>query len=469
MQHYINILSISIIIYFIILNLSYFILFVMSYIGISEYQKKSKLNNYLKIYQSKLTPPISLIVPAYNEETTIVKNIYSFLSQFDYPEYEVIVVNDGSKDNTLNKILSEFKCEIYEFPYRKVIDTKKIKYLYRSKKFENLIIIDKENGGKADALNAGINVSRYPYFGSIDADTLLEKDSYLKVMIPIIDNPNNVIATGGIVGVLNGCTVYNNKIMEIDLPKNVLSRFQVIEYLRAFLFGRYAWTRLNALPLISGAFGLFKKEAVLNINGYSTEITNKLTVGEDIDLIIRLHKYYLKNKIEYKIIFVPDPMSWTQVPEDLKTLKNQRARWHKGLMETLIQNKEAIFNYDYKVVGMLSLPYYLIFELLSPVIELLGYVIFPYFFYKKWISLDIFILFLIVSFLLGTITSLLAVFLEVKTFNRYKKIKDILLIFLYAFLENFGYRQMTLFFRLIGFKDFFLRKKHWGEMKRKEF
>lgn len=469
MNYYIKISSIFMISYFMILNFSYFILFLISYIGISKYQKTSKLNNYLKIYQSKLTPPISLIVPAYNEETTIIKNINSFLSQFDYPEYEIIVVNDGSKDSTLNKILREFDCEIYEFPYRKVISTKKIKYLYKSKKFKKLIIIDKENGGKADALNAGINVSKYPYFGSIDADTLLERDSYLKVMIPIIDNPNNVIATGGIVGVLNGCSVNNNKINEINLPKNILSKFQVIEYLRAFLFGRYAWTRINALPLISGAFGLFKKEAVLNINGYSTEMTNKMTVGEDIDLIIRLHKYYLKNRLKYNIIFVPDPMSWTQVPEDLKTLKNQRARWHKGLIETLMQNKEILFNFNYKVVGLLSLPYYLIFELLSPVIELTGYAIFPYFFYKKWISLDIFVLFIVVSFFLGIITSLLAVFLEIKTFNRYKKIKDILNIFLYAVLENFGYRQMTLFFRLIGFKDFFFRKNHWGEMKRKEF
>lgn len=463
----ITITSYLILFYFLSINLSYIIFFIVSYFGISKYKTTLKLNDYMRVYQSKLTPPISLLVPAYNEELTIIKNIKAFLSEFDYPEYEVIVINDGSKDRTLKVVLEEFQCFLYDYPVRKVIDTKEIVNIYRSSIDKRLIVVDKKNGGKADALNTGINVSRYPYFGSIDADTILEPSSYLKVMIPVVNDSGNVIATGGIVGVINGCNVSENKIISVNYPQNILAKFQVVEYLRAFLFGRYAWTVINALPIISGAFGLFKKEAVAKVGGYSSSKTGKGTVGEDMDLIIRLHKYYLENKLEYKIVFVPDPLSWTQVPEDLVTLKNQRSRWHRGLMETLYENRKVLFNKKYGKIGLLSLPYYLIFEFMAPIVELYGYLSFPFFFFTGKISFEIFALFLILSVLLGVLISILAVFLEVITFNRYKDIADIFKLFLYAIAENFGYRQMTLVFRLVGIFQYFRKKTHWGDMKRK--
>lgn len=466
MKELVDIISIGVLIYFFLLNISYLILFLVSYDGIRKYKKRSNLNNYLKIYQSKLTPPISLLVPAYNEEDTIIKNINSFLSQFNYPEYEVIVINDGSKDSTLKKVLNTFDCRLENFPYKKIIETKDIKNIYISNKDPRLKIIDKENGGKADALNAGINISKYPYFGSIDADTILEKDSYLKVMVPVIDNPNNVIATGGIVGVINGCKVNENRIEEIKYPKNILAAFQVVEYLRAFLFGRYAWTRLNALPLISGAFGLFKKEAVFQINGYSSDKTTKSTVGEDMDLVIRLHKYYLEKKLNYQIIFVPDPLSWTQVPEDYNTLKNQRSRWHRGLMETFKQNKTMVFNKKYGRIGLLALPYYLFFEMFAPIIEVSGYILLPYFYMTGQIDTRIFIIFFIVAVILGVFVSMLAVFLELLTFNRYKNIKDLAKLLVFSILENFGYRQLTMLFRIRGIWQYIRKNEHWGEMKR---
>lgn len=466
MQEFIDFISLFILFYFFLMNISYFLLFLVSYNGIKKYKKQSNLNNYLKIYQSKLTPPISLLVPAYNEEDTIIKNINSFLSQFNYPEYEVIIINDGSKDTTLEKILNTYDCRLENFPYKKNLKTKNIKNIYISNKDSRLKIIDKENGGKADALNAGINICKYPYFGSIDADTLLEKDSYLKVMVPVIGNPNNVIATGGIVGVINGCKVNENKIEEIRYPKNILAGFQVVEYLRAFLFGRYAWTRLNALPLISGAFGLFKKEAILKINGYSSKQTMTSTVGEDMDLVIRLHKYYLENKLDYQIIFVPDPLSWTQVPENLNTLGNQRARWHRGLMETFSQNNTMLFNKNYGKIGILVLPYYFIFEMLAPLIELIGYIVFPYLYFNQQISLDIFIVFFMVSVVFGVFISMLAVFLELLTFNRYKNFKDLIKLLIFSILENIGYRQLTMIFRVKGVWQYLRKNKQWGEMKR---
>jgi cellulose synthase/poly-beta-1,6-N-acetylglucosamine synthase-like glycosyltransferase len=441
-------------------------LFLISLFGIQKYRRDLKLNNFMLIYQSKLTPPISLIVPAYNEENTILNNIETFLYGFNYPEYEVVVVNDGSSDKTLKLIIEKFDCEVYDSPYKKSIETKNILGMYRSKKDRRLIVVDKENGGKADALNVGINISSFPYFGSIDADTILEKDSYFKVMLPVLNNPDEVVATGGIVGVINGCKFSGNNIQEIRFQGNILEKLQVIEYLRAFLFGRYAWTVINALPLISGAFGLFQKKAVIECGGYSTEVTKKNTVGEDMELVIRLHKYLKKNKRKYKIVFVPDPLSWTQVPSDIKTLKNQRSRWHRGLMETILRNKALLFNPKYGNVGLLSMPYYLIFEMLSPIIELMGYLLIPYFYFRNLISIEIFSLFFIFSVLFGVFISVCAVFLETITFNRYKSNKTVSKIYMYAILENFGYRQITLIFRLIGFFQYIFKYKKWGKMKR---
>lgn len=461
-------ISLFIIVYFVLINFSYIFFFCVSYVGITRYKKTVKLNNYVSVYQSKLTPPISLLVPAYNEEHTIIKNVNAFLSFFNYPEYEIIVINDGSKDKTLELLLEKYECKIYNYPVRRRLDTKNIRNVYRSSIDPRLVVVDKENGGKADALNVGINVSKYPYFGSIDADTILEPDSYLKVIMPMIEDPEKVIASGGIVGVINGSIVNENKIEKIIFPKHFLAGFQVVEYLRAFLFGRYAWTLINALPLISGAFGLFKKEAVFSVGGYSTAKTKKGTVGEDMDLVIRLHKYHLENKIPYKIMFVPDPLSWTQVPEDVKTLRNQRSRWHRGLIETLTENKDMILKPKYGKIGMIALPYYIVFELLSPVVELAGYILLPIFYFTGMIEWTTFIVFLLVGIFLGVLVSLFAVFLESMTFRRYKKVRDMFKMIFFAVLENLGYRQMTLFFRLRGFWQYYRKDEKWGEMKRKK-
>ncbi|BDU51253.1 glycosyltransferase [Haliovirga abyssi] len=468
MEKVIFIISIVVITYFILINLGYILLFITSYRGILKYKRRTKLYNYINMYQSNQTPPISLLVPAYNEEAVIIKNINAFLNNLNYPEYEIIVINDGSKDETLKKVLQEFKCEVYSYPYRKDINTKSVKRIYRSKINNNLIVVDKENGGKADALNVGINISKYPYFGSIDADTILERDSYLKVITPILSDPKRVIATGGIVGVVNGCKISGNRVEEINFPKTILAKFQVVEYLRAFMFGRYAWALINALPIISGAFGLFKKSAVILVGGYSSETTLKSTVGEDMELVIRLHKYFRDNKIEYKISFVPEPLSWTEVPEDIETLKNQRSRWHRGLIETLASNKDMFFKKRYGTIGFLSFPYYYIFELLAPIIELMGYLLLPYFYISGMLDRNVFVLFFSLSILLGVLISGFAVFLEMMTFRRYKKFKDNSKLFFYGILENFGYRQMLLLFKLNGFFQYILKQQHWGIMKRKE-
>jgi cellulose synthase/poly-beta-1,6-N-acetylglucosamine synthase-like glycosyltransferase len=464
-----EIIALLFLIYFTILNISYLVIFIFSYVGIKKYRKKIQLNNYMLIYQSRFTPPISLIVPAYNEEGSIIKNTNVFLSNFDYPEYEVIVVNDGSKDGTLLKLINEYECEIGDYPYKRTLMTKSVINIYTSRKYTNLKVIDKINGGKADALNVGINVSKYPYFGSIDADTILERNSYMKVIMPAINDPERVIATGGIIGVLNGSKIEENRVSEVKFPDNILAKFQVIEYLRAFLFGRYAWSIVNTLPIISGAFGLFKKSAVIECVGYSTEKTKFHTVGEDMELVMKLHKYFREKKRDYRIVFVPDPLSWTEVPEDLKTLSNQRGRWHRGLMEVMWSNKKMLFNYKYGLLGMVAMPYYLIFEMAAPLIEIAGYIMLPYFYFKGLIELDIFLLFLIIAVLVGVLNSLLALFLEMITFRHYRRLKDIFEMALFAVLENFGYRHLTLLFRVKGIIKQIMGSKEWGKMKRKGF
>ena len=469
MKNFAEIISLMFLGYFIIMNLSYFAIFIMSYTGIRRYRKRMPLNNYLLIYQSRFTPPISLIVPAYNEEGSIIKNVNVFLSNFDYPEYEVIVVNDGSSDGTLLKMLEEYECEIGDYPYKKSLLTKPILNIYTSRKYKNLKIVNKINGGKADALNAGINVSKYPYFGSIDADTILERNSYMKVILPVINNPRRVVATGGIIGVINGSKIVENRIEEINFPKNILAKFQVVEYMRAFLFGRYAWSIVNALPIILGAFGLFKKSAVLQCGGYSTEKTKFYTVGEDMELVMKLHKHFREKKEKYKIEFVPDPLSWTEVPEDIKTLANQRGRWHRGLMEVMWSNKNMLFNYKYGILGIVAMPYYLIFELAAPVVEILGYIMMPYFYLNNMITVDVFIMFLSIAVMVGVMNSLLAICLEMITFRHYRRLKEIMAMVCFAILENFGYRHLTMLFRIRGMIQQIMGKNSWGIMKRKGF
>jgi len=442
--------------YFLLQNLVYFVLFLISYFGIKNYKKDLKLNNFMTVYNSKLTSPMSFLISVNNEEKSISKNIKDFLEKFNYPEYELIIINDGSTDNTLVELVNEFECEAYNYPYKKSLATKQINGIYRSNLDNRIIIIDKVFGGKADALNAGINIAKYPYFGSIDSDTVLENASYFKVMFPVLNSSEEVIAMGGIVGVANSVDASRDRQDMTKLRGNILVKFQVIEYLREFLLGRYAWTRINGLPIISGAFGLFQKKAVIECGGYHLGLSKQSTAGEDMELVIRLHKYFTKKKKKYKIVFVPDILSWTKVPENIGKLIQQRVRWQHGLMETLSKNRELLFNYKHKMVGMVSMPFYLLFAFLAPVVEVMAYIIIPYAYFTDKISLESVSMFLFVAIGLGILISICSVFLETLTFNRYKGTSNIIKIYFYAILENFGYKQLGAVFRFFGLIRFFI-------------
>jgi cellulose synthase/poly-beta-1,6-N-acetylglucosamine synthase-like glycosyltransferase len=436
------------------------ILFISAFALRKEFQldRKQTYEDYLSEYNSK---PISIIVPAYNEEVGIIQSVRSLLS-INYPTYEIIVVNDGSKDQTLEVMINHYDMVEIHKVIRKQIETKPIKRIYQSKLLPYLYLVDKDNGGKADALNVGLNISHFPYVCSLDGDSVLESDAFLKVMKPIIDSNEEVIASGGSIRIANGCEIENGTIRNIGLSNNPLVIMQIIEYLRAFLMGRVGLSKHNLLLIISGAFGVFSKHWVLQAGGYKTD-----TVGEDMELVVRIHRLLKERRIDKKIVYVPDPVCWTEVPESIVYLRRQRSRWHRGLFESLWTHRKLTLNPKYGSIGFISFPYFWIVEFLGPVVELSGYlfIIFSLFLGGVYIEFAILIFFL--SCLYGSFFSMAAVLLEEWSLRRYPRIGQIIKLFLYSLSETLWYRPLTLFWRCEGIWQTIKGETSWGEMKRK--
>lgn len=426
-------------------------------------RKKYNKYEFEEISTSKLTPPVSILVPAYNEENTIIGSMKSFLNM-NYPEYEVIIINDGSNDLTLDKLIEHFHLVKTNQPFRKQINTVEIKDIYYSIQFPQLKVIDKNNGGKADALNAGLNLSNYPYFCAVDADSILEHDALVKTMRPFMEGIDDVIACGGIVRIANGCKIRDGRVLEVGLPRNPIALHQVIEYLRSFLMGRLGFSAINNLLIVSGAFGVFRKKEVLLINGYNTN-----SIGEDMELVIRLQRFLYDEKKSSKVLFLPDPVCWTEAPSNLRDLYKQRSRWHLGLLQCLWEHKKAIFNPKYKFMGMFALPYFLFVELLGPTIELIGFILLLIGLYFDLVSIPFAILFFVFTLLFGIFLSLSAVFMEEYSLKRYPKIRDLFILTLYSFIENFWYRQLNSIWRTWAFLRALKRDFSWGDIKRSGF
>jgi cellulose synthase/poly-beta-1,6-N-acetylglucosamine synthase-like glycosyltransferase len=446
--------------YYGIVNLVYTILLTISIFVIFRHIKRIKYSQAENLDSSPEVPPISILLPAYNEEKVVVQAINSVLS-LNYPIFEVIVINDGSDDGTLENLVSIFKLRKIDLVYRNIIKTKRVKGFYHNSELPNLIVIDKENGGKSDALNCGINASKSPYFCSIDADSLLENDAFLRLIAPVMESTTPIIACGGVVRVLNGTKVKDSLVKKIDLPNSMLALFQIVEYLRSFLFGRVGWDALNSILILSGTFSLFNKSAVLSVGGYRRE-----NVTEDMELVIRLHKYHIDERKPYKIKFIPDPICWTEVPENLKMLGRQRRRWHLGLTQCIVQNR-MLFNPRYGKLGLFILPYYLIFELLGPIIEILGYIVVPLSYLFGLLSTDFFLLFLILAIFYGIFLSTIGVFLGELTHRRYPKWNHFFRLLVYGVLENFGYRQMNSYWRLQAIILYMFGRKKWEHVEEK--
>ena len=410
------------------------------------------------------TLPISMLVPAYNEEETVVENIRSMLT-LHYPNFEVVVINDGSKDGTLEAAIEAFELKPIKRPYETEVPHQAIRELYGSPNHPNLTVIDKENGGKADALNAGINLSRFPLFCAVDADSLLESDALLRAVQPFAEDPDRVVAVGGTVRIANGCTVRAGRVEHIGIPSNLLALFQIVEYLRAFLMARLAWSHFNALMLVSGAFGIFKRSTAVVVGGYDTD-----TIGEDLELIVKLHRHMHETGQDYDIKFIPDPVCWTEAPESLRVLARQRMRWQRGALETFFKHIRMLGNPRYGAPGMIGYPHILLVDVLGPPTELLGYILLPAFWYLGIIQWEIMAAFLALTFVFGIFVSVGSLVLEEMELKRFPKAGHLLVLLGIAIIENFGYRQINSFWRIAGFWQYVSgAKSSWGEMTRKGF
>lgn len=433
---------------------------------IKDYMHRCRFTDYNVLASSDHAPSLSLIAPAYNEGATIIENVKSLLS-IHYPNFEVIIVNDGSKDDSLSKLVTAYDLLPAEGPLEEHLATKPIRGVYRSRNpvYKKLTVVDKVNGGKADALNVGINVSDNNYIVCIDVDCILEQDAMLKLTRPFLDDGGaRVIATGGVVRIANSCEVQDGKIVKVNLPKQFLPRMQTLEYMRAFLLGRMAWSRLNGLLLISGAFGAFDREIVIRAGGYDHN-----TVGEDMELVVRMRRYMEEHGLPYKIAYIPDPLCWTEAPASFKILGRQRNRWTRGTVETLKMHKVMFFNKKYGVLGMLSYPYWFFYEMLAPIIEFTGFIGFLVFAALGMINWPFFVGLFIFIYGFALLYSVFAILVEVITYNQYKKRKEIFQLFLTAAVEPFVFHPFVVWSAIRGFIDIIRKKKAWGEMSRQGF
>jgi len=451
-----------ILVYFLALNSFYALLLVLSIPEIWEQTRLAEDEDFQRLMQSDALPPITILVPAYNEQKTIEASVTAILA-LHYRNYEVVVVNDGSSDATLEALRHAF--DLYEVPrtYPETIPTKPLRALYRSRARTKLVVIDKENGGKADSLNAAINASRFPLVIAVDADTLIEPDALLRLTRPFLLG-RRIAAVGGTVRVANGCVVKHGQVMDARVPRRLLPGIQVVEYLRAFLFGRLGWNRLGGNLIISGAFGLFRKDHLLAVGGYDAT-----SIVEDLDLVVRLHRYLRGHKIRYEIPFIPDPVAWTEVPESLRVLARQRGRWQRGLVAAMWQYRGMLFNPRYGRVGLIAVPFYTFGEMLAPLVEVFGYVIIVAGLIAGVVNVSFALLFILVAWGYGMLLSLWAVVLEEVSFHRYRRLGDLVRLVLFATLENFGYHQCGVWWRLRAFFTRRGRKHVWGEMTRRGF
>lgn len=454
-------IGLAIIVYFILLSLIYLTFTAMSWRSLTRYLRSRAYAAGDEAMASPLTPPISVLLPAYNEELGVVDSVRSLLA-LRYPQHEVVVINDGSTDGTLDVLREAFDLCPARLALRDTVAHAPVRGTYLSSTDPKLIVVDKENGGgKADALNCGIVAATFPYFCAVDGDSLIEDEALLQVAQPVFDDPDQVVATGGIVRISNGCRVDHGRIVDVALPRGRLAALQVVEYFRAFLVGRVAWSDLRALLIISGAFGLFKRSVVEEAGGYWTD-----TVGEDAELVMRVHRRMREQHRDYRVEFVADPVCWTEAPEDIASLQGQRRRWQRGLAETLWRHRRMIANPRYGALGLLAVPYFLVFELAGPVLAVVGYVLMPIAAILGLISVSVLIAFFIVAFLFGILLSVAALALEEFSFRRHSRHREAGRLVFYAMLDNLGYRQLTQAFQVRGLIDVVRRRSGWGEMRR---
>jgi cellulose synthase/poly-beta-1,6-N-acetylglucosamine synthase-like glycosyltransferase len=448
--------------YFTLLNLTYLATTIAAFRVIRRYTERLKSVQAVELLSATGSPPITIVGAAFNEQATVIEAVRSLLN-LEYPSYRICIVNDGSKDDTLGVMRRQYAMEPVDmFPTGR-IPTGAVRGVYRSTTHPNLIIIDKENGGAADARNVGFNYARTPLICVIDADSLLERDALLRIARPFLED-SDTIAAGGIIRVINGCTVDSGFVRDIRLPRNLLARFQVLEYLRAFLSARVGWDALEANFLVSGAFGVFRRDLLIEANGY-----DRTTIGEDMELTLRMQRTQLDREARHRVEFIPDPVCWTEVPETIRQLGRQRDRWHRGLLQVFDRHRDMVGNPRYGRLGMIAMPYLFFLELYGPIIEALGYIAFIVTVILGGASGPYVFAFLGLAFAFGMALSVSAIALEEMIFRRYARLTDLLRLFALGLIEAFGYRQLNSWWRIRGTISYFRGVNTWGNMERKGF
>ena len=452
----------AILVYFVLVNSFYAVVLLSAAWEMLWHAWQVRGESRWYLLNSPVAPRISMLAPAYNEAATIGESVRALLALY-YSNLEVIVVNDGSKDTTFAVLQEQFDLVLMHPIYRRQIDTKPLRGLYRSRSHPNLLIVDKDNGGKADALNTGLQLATGELVCAMDADTLLETDALLRLVRPFLMR-RSVLAAGGTIRIVNGSVVESSRVVQPRAPRRALAGFQVVEYLRAFLFGRLGWNRLGGNLIISGAFGLFQREAMLAAKGYTHD-----TVGEDMELVLRLRRHGYETQGPHEVVFVPDAVAWTEAPESLRVLGRQRDRWHRGLSDVLWRHRRLLFNPRYRAMGLVGYPYFVLMELLAPIVEAIGLVGSIAGLLLGALDMPFAVLFFLCAYGYGLVLTACALLLEEVSLHHYEGMRDRLWLLLWALLENLGYRQLTVLWRLRGLYKFWRGRTEWGTMERRGF
>ena len=449
--------------YFVAVNTVYLVQMLLAWRAVRRRLRTIALEDFRDIGESGLAPPISIVVPAYNEGRNILESVRSLLA-LRYPRLEVVVVNDGSSDDTLEQLIAAFGLRRTPRVYWQRIRSKPVRGIWWSPAHPGLWVLDKVNGRKADAVNAGINLASAPYVCVVDGDSVLERDAMAEIMNAVLPRAADTVAAGGTIRIVNGCTVEPDGVSRVAAPRSLLATTQVLEYLRAFLFGRMAWSELESLVIISGAFGVFRKDVVVEIGGFRHE-----TVGEDMDLVVRMHRHLRTAGRPYRVAFVPDPVCWTECPETFRGLRHQRERWQRGLGETLDHNRELLLGRRFGRIGLVAMPYLMVFEYLAPLLEVAGFAILPVGWVLGLLDHSLFLLFVGAALAYGLCLSLATLLLEELSFRRYRERRDLLRLAGAAVLENFGLRQLHSWWRLVALLTWRGRPQAWNSAPRQGF
>jgi len=464
-------------VYSLVINSSYVILTVLASVANVRESRRAEFAGFDETFTEPNPIGVSILMPAHNEAASIVASVRA-MRALRYPDFEVVVVDDGSTDDTVARMVDTF--DLVEVPL--VVDdsvpvTGAVTVTYVSPHGDtSLVLVCKRNGGKADALNAGLNVARKELVCMVDADSLLDPEALLHVTRPFADDPARVVAAGGVVRVANGSLVKHGRVLKVQMPHRALPRIQVVEYVRAFLIGRAGWSQAGGLLIISGAFGLFRTATVRDVGGLETGC-----IGEDAELVVRLHRRIGDLGDGGRVVFVPEPVAWTEVPEDLRSLARQRRRWHRGLTEVYARHRSMMFRRRYGLIGMVTLPWFWLFELMAPVVELIGLV----YFVAVLVVLElehvgvlqtnlvdgwVVVLLLACSMSFAIASSVFALLSDELSFGRYSSVADQFRAMVGVVQEHVGYRQLTAWWRVQGMVDALRGSTPvWGTMKRRGF